>query len=73
MEKEFLAIVEPFIRHWYMLLQVLTTVVADYQNLNYWMMPRQLSPQQARWGKILAVFRFKIVYHPGRLPPRDTS
>ena len=65
-EKEFLAIVEAFVRRRHMLLQVSTTVVTDHQNLKYWMTPRQLSPRQARWVEILAVFRFKIVYRPGK-------
>ena len=65
-EKEFLAIVEAFVRNRHMLLQVDTLVVTDHNNLRYWMEPRQLSPRQARWREILAPFRFKIVYRPGK-------
>ena len=48
-EKEFLAIVQAFVRNRHMLLQVATQVVTDHLNLTYWMEPRQLSPRQARW------------------------
>ena len=66
-KKEFLAIVEAFIRAWHMLLQVNTTVLTDHHNLKYWMVPRQLTPRQARWMEILSGFRFKIIYRPGKL------
>ena len=65
-EKEFLAIVQAFVRNRHMLLQVATLVLTDHNNLKYWMEPRQLTPRQARWKETLAPFRFKIVYRPGR-------
>lgn len=65
-EKEFLAIVEGFVRCRHMLLQVHTTVLTDHHNLSFWMTPRQLSPRQARWAEILAPFSFDIVYRPGK-------
>lgn len=65
-EKEFMAIVEAFKRSRHMLLQVNSTVITDHLNLTYWMEPRQLSPRQARWVELLATFRFKIVYRPGK-------
>ena len=65
-EKEFLAIVQAFVRNRHMLLQVATLVVTDHNNLKYWMEPRQLTPRQARWKETLAPFRFKIVYRPGK-------
>ena len=65
-EKEFLAIVEAFVRYRHMLLQVNTTVLTDNRNLQYWMEPRQLTPRQARWAEAMAPFDFNIVYRPGR-------
>jgi len=65
-EKEFLAIVQAFVRNRHMLLQVATQVVTDHLNLTYWREPRQLSPRQARWEETLAPFRFKITYRPGK-------
>jgi len=65
-EKEFLAIVESFIRYRHMLLQVFTSILTDHLNLTYWMTPRQLNPRQARWMEILSPFRFIIIYRPGK-------
>lgn len=65
-EKEFLAIVEAFVRCRHMLLQVHTTVLTDHLNLSHWMKPRQLSPRQARWVELLSPFRFDIIYRPGK-------
>lgn len=65
-EKEFLAIVEAFVRCRHMLLQVHTTVLTDHHNLSHWMKPRQLSPRQARWVELLSPFRFDIIYRPGK-------
>ena len=61
-KKEFLAIIEAFIWCRHMLLQVNATVLTDHHNLKYWMVPRQLTPRQARWMEVLSGFRFKIIY-----------
>lgn len=65
-EKEFLAIIEAFVRCRHMLLQVHTTVLTDHLNLSHWMKPRQLSPRQAQWVELLSPFRFNIIYRPGK-------
>jgi hypothetical protein len=40
-------------------------VVTDYNNLQYFMTIKELTPKQARWAEELARFDFKVKYKLG--------
>ncbi len=68
-EKELLAIIDCVIewRPYLLSLDDEFTIYTDHKNLTYFQTKRQLNRRQARWYEILADYRYRLVYRPGRL------
>ena len=41
-------------------------VLTDYQNLEHFMITKQLNRRQVKWAELLSEFNFKISYRPGK-------
>ena len=66
-DKEMLAIVSSF-QHWHVYLEGTpdtVQVMSDHKALEYFMMTKALTAQQACWAEILSQFNFWIMYKPG--------
>ena len=71
-DKELLSIVESFKTWRHYLLpakdqpELLTIVINDHANLQYFMQNNNLNRRQMTWGHYLSEFNFKIIHRPGK-------
>ncbi|KAH9248946.1 hypothetical protein BASA81_013345 [Batrachochytrium salamandrivorans] len=74
-DKELLAVVESF-KHWRHFLQgvsILSPLLCDHKNLEYFMTTKKLTRRQARWSLELSEYDFSLTHRPGKLNGRADS